>query len=87
MSRYESESERCRDSDRRAGLQRFVEVFSTLRNQFVPPNPSRHSAIVFHLHRLRAIAEWRSMTLPPLRSDSRRFPHGSPSLHHAQARR
>ncbi|MGJ0507729.1 MAG: IS6 family transposase [Methylocystis sp.] len=45
------------------GLQRFVDVFSALRNLFVPPQPSRHSAIAIHLHRLRAIAEWRSVTL------------------------
>ncbi|MEK4032390.1 IS6 family transposase [Methylocystis sp. IM3] len=46
------------------GLQRFVDVFSALRNLFVPPQPSRHSAIAIHLHRLRAFAEWRSVTLP-----------------------
>jgi putative transposase len=46
------------------GLQRFVDVFSALRNLFVPPQPSRHSAIAIHLHRLRAIAEWRAVTLP-----------------------
>ena len=46
------------------GLQRFVNVFSALRNLFVPSRPSRRSAISIHLHRLRAIAEWRSVTLP-----------------------
>lgn len=46
------------------GLQRFVEVFSALRNLFVPSRPFRHSAVYIHLYRLRAIAERRSMTLP-----------------------
>ncbi len=46
------------------GLQRFADVFSALRNLFVPSRPSRRSAISIHLHRLRAIAEWRSVTLP-----------------------
>lgn len=45
-------------------VQRFVEVFSAVRNLFVPPRPSRHSAIAIHLHRLMAIAEWRSVALP-----------------------
>jgi putative transposase len=40
------------------GLQRFVGVFSAVRNHFVPPR-SRRSALSIHLHRLRAIAEWR----------------------------
>jgi len=44
------------------GLQRFVDVFSALRNLFVPSRPSRRSAIAIHLHRLRAIAEWKSVT-------------------------
>lgn len=46
----------------RRGLQRFVEVFSALRNLFVPPRPSHQSAIAIHLHRMRAIAEWKSAT-------------------------
>src|ERR687893_2201630 len=33
------------------GLQRFVSVFSAIRNLFVPP-PSRRSALATHLHRL-----------------------------------
>ncbi len=45
-------------------LQHFVEVFSALRNLFVPARPSRYSAIAIHLHRLRAIAEWRPVALP-----------------------
>jgi putative transposase len=40
------------------GLQRFVDVFSAVRNHFVPPR-SRRSALSTHLHRLRAIAEWK----------------------------
>jgi putative transposase len=40
------------------GLQRFVGVFSAVRNHFVPPR-SRRSALSIHLHRLRAIAEWK----------------------------
>ena len=45
------------------GLQRFVDVFSAVRNLFVPPHPSSKSAIAVHLHRLRAIAEWNSVTV------------------------
>jgi putative transposase len=41
------------------GLQRFVSVFSAVRNLFVPPH-SRRSALVTHLHRLNAMAEWKS---------------------------
>jgi len=40
-------------------LQRFVFVFSAIRNCFVP---ARHASSAFarHLHRLRAFAEWKS---------------------------
>jgi putative transposase len=41
------------------GLQRFVSVFSAVRNLFVPPR-SRRSALSTHLHRLDAMAEWKS---------------------------
>jgi putative transposase len=41
-----------------AGLQRFVDVFSAVRNHFVPPR-SRRSALAIHLHRLSAMAEWK----------------------------
>jgi putative transposase len=41
------------------GLQRFVSVFSAVRNLFVPPR-SRRSAAATHLHRLNAMAEWRA---------------------------
>ena len=43
------------------GLQRFVSTFSALRNHFVPPRP-RRSAFSTHLHRLKAMAEWKSVT-------------------------
>ena len=46
------------------GLQRFVEVFSAFRNLFVPSRPSRRPAIAIHLHRLGAMAEWKSVTTP-----------------------
>ena len=39
------------------GLQRFVSVFSTLRNLFVPP-ARRRSALVIRYHRLEAFGEW-----------------------------
>ena len=41
-------------------LQRFVSVFSAVRNLFVPPRSSR-SASATHLHRLNAMAEWRAV--------------------------
>jgi putative transposase len=41
------------------GLQRFTSVFSAVRNLFVPPQ-SRRSALATHLHRLAAMAEWKS---------------------------
>ncbi len=40
-------------------LQRFVIVFSAVRNLFVPSR-SRRFASATYLHRLNAIAEWRS---------------------------
>jgi putative transposase len=40
------------------GLQRFVDVFSAVRNHFVSPR-SRRSALSIHLHRLGAMAEWK----------------------------
>jgi putative transposase len=40
-------------------LQRFVSVFSAVRNLFVPPR-SRRSAAATHLHRLNAMAEWKA---------------------------
>jgi len=43
-------------------LQRFVSIFSALRNLFVPPR-SKRSAFQIHLHRLNAIAEWKAVTV------------------------
>ena len=42
------------------GLQRFVAVFSAVRNLFVPDR-SRRSAFATHLHRLSAIAHWKAV--------------------------
>jgi len=41
------------------GLQRFTSVFSAVRNLSVPPR-SRRSALATHLHRLNAMAGWKS---------------------------
>jgi putative transposase len=41
------------------GLQRFVSAFAAVRNLFVPPR-SRRSALATRLHRLTAMAEWKS---------------------------
>lgn len=41
------------------GLQRFVPVFSAVRNLFVPPR-SRRCALATHLHRLDAMAHWKA---------------------------
>ncbi len=43
-------------------LQRFVSVFSAVRNLFVPTR-SKRSALATHIHRLRAIAEWKAVTM------------------------
>ena len=40
-------------------LQRFVSVFSAVRNLFVPPR-SRRFASAAHRHRLNAMAEWKA---------------------------
>lgn len=42
------------------GLQRFLAVFSAVRNLFVPPR-SQRTALAIHLHRVRAIAHWHSI--------------------------
>ncbi|NTF83943.1 IS6 family transposase [Rhizobium rhizogenes] len=42
------------------GLQRFMSVFSAVRNLFVPPRQKR-SALTTHLHRIRAIARWKAV--------------------------
>jgi putative transposase len=43
------------------GLQRFTSVFSAVRNLFVPARSNR-TALSTHIHRLRAMAEWRAAT-------------------------
>ncbi len=43
-------------------LQRFVSIFSALRNLFVPPSSNR-SALAIHIHRLQAMAEWKAVTI------------------------
>jgi putative transposase len=40
--------------------QRFVSIFSALRNLFVPPR-SEQAALTIQLHRLSAIAHWKSI--------------------------
>jgi putative transposase len=66
--------ERARQGFRSAGgLQRFVNVFSAVRNLFVPPR-SRPSARATHVHRLNAMAEWKfvaTLLLEPLRRPNR----------------
>jgi len=46
------------------GLQRFVSIFSALRNLFVPSHHDR-SALGIHLHRLKAMAKWKDVTAEP----------------------
>ncbi|MBX5297594.1 IS6 family transposase, partial [Rhizobium sp. NLR15a] len=43
------------------GLQRFISVFSAVRNHFVPPH-QKHSALTTHIHRMRAMAKWNAVT-------------------------
>jgi putative transposase len=50
----------CPRSRSPAGLQRFVAVFSAVRNLFVPPR-SHRSALATHLHRLNAVAQWKAV--------------------------
>lgn len=38
------------------GLQRFISVFSAVKNLFVPPHQKR-SALATHIHRIRAMAQ------------------------------
>ncbi|NLS08199.1 IS6 family transposase [Rhizobium sp. P32RR-XVIII] len=42
-------------------LQRFISIFSALRNLFVTPSHKR-SALATHIHRIRAIAHWKAVT-------------------------
>lgn len=43
------------------GLQRFISIFSALRNLFVTPR-HRRSALATHIHRIRAMAHWKAVT-------------------------
>jgi putative transposase len=43
------------------GLQRFISIFSALRNLFVTPR-HRRSAFATHIHRIRAMAHWKAVT-------------------------
>jgi putative transposase len=43
------------------GLQRFVSIFSAVRNLFVP-SPTNRSASQTQKHRLQAIAEWKAVS-------------------------
>jgi putative transposase len=43
-------------------LQRFVSVFSAVRNLLVPPH-SKRSALQVQIHRLQAMAPWKAVTL------------------------
>jgi putative transposase len=42
-------------------LQRFISIFSAIRNLFVPSH-SQRSAFQIYLHRLNALAEWKAVT-------------------------
>ncbi|RVO46322.1 IS6 family transposase [Sinorhizobium meliloti] len=44
------------------GLQRFISVFSAVRNLFVAPH-QRHSALATHIHRIRAMAQWKAAAI------------------------
>lgn len=44
------------------GCQRFVSVFSAVRNLFVPPAADAN-ALTRHIHRLQAFAQWRAATI------------------------
>ncbi|NEK47797.1 IS6 family transposase, partial [Rhizobium leguminosarum] len=44
-----------------AGLQRFISIFSAIRNLFVPPHWKR-SALSTQIHRIRAMAQWKAVT-------------------------
>lgn len=38
-------------------LQRFVSIFSAIRNLFVPPSAKR-SSLEIHIHRFQAMEQW-----------------------------
>ncbi|BCH12889.1 hypothetical protein MesoLj131c_71470 (plasmid) [Mesorhizobium sp. 131-3-5] len=54
--------ERIMQGFRSPGLQRFVSIFSALRNLFDPPR-SKRSALATHIHRLQAMAEWKAVAM------------------------
>ena len=55
--------ERMMQSFRSPGaLQRFVSIFSALRNLFLPPR-SKRSALATHIHRLQAMVEWKAVAV------------------------
>ncbi|KOF15229.1 hypothetical protein AC244_24490 [Ensifer adhaerens] len=41
--------------------QRFVSIVSAFRNLFVPSHP-RRSAFAIHVHRQRAVPQWKAVT-------------------------
>jgi putative transposase len=43
------------------GLQLFISAFSAVRSHFVPSH-QKHSALATHIHRIRAIAQWKAAT-------------------------
>jgi len=43
------------------GLQRFVSIFSAVRNLFVAPHQKR-SALATHIHRIHAMVQWKAVT-------------------------
>lgn len=43
------------------GLQRFISVFSAVRNLFAAPHQKR-SALATHIRRIRAMAQWKAVT-------------------------
>jgi IS1 family transposase len=54
--------ERVMQTFRSSGsLQRFLSAFSAIRNLFVPPR-TRRTALAIHLHRISALAHWKSIT-------------------------
>jgi len=54
--------ERSMQGFRSAGsLQRFISIFSALRNLFVTPRHKR-SALATHIHHIRATAHWKAVT-------------------------
>ncbi len=43
------------------GLQQFISDFLAVRNHFVPSH-EKHSALPTHIHRIRAVAQWKAAT-------------------------